>query len=98
MLAGLAFVFAASPIYPYYEALPRLWGLTVMEDQMIAGLIMWVPGSMMFIIAALVLAARWLQVEEKKPALPESAWATDEALAAPGIASGRSGERTTGLT
>ena len=92
MLAGLAFVFAASPIYPYYEAMPRLWGLSVMEDQVIAGLIMWVPGSMMFIIAALVVAARWLQAEEKKPALPESAWATEEALAAPGIASGRSGE------
>jgi cytochrome c oxidase assembly factor CtaG len=88
MLAGLAFVFAAAPIYEYYEAMPRLWGLSVMEDQRIAGLIMWVPGSMMFLIAALIMVARWLQIEEKKPPLPESAWATDEALAAPGIATG----------
>lgn len=86
MLAGIAIVFATGPIYAYYEAMPRLWGISVMEDQRIAGVIMWVPGSMMFVIAALVVVARWLQAEEKKPPLPESAWATGEALAAPGIA------------
>lgn len=89
MLAGIAFVFANEPVYPYYKAMPRLWGLSVMEDQLIAGLIMWVPGSMMFIVAALVIVARWLQTEAEKPPLPESEWATEEALAAPGIAVGR---------
>ena len=84
MIAGVAIAFATSPIYPFYEALPRLWGLSVMEDQRFAGVIMWVPGSMMYIIAALILAARWLGKEEKKPALPEKAWAGDNAMAAPG--------------
>ena len=27
------------------ESVPRLWGLTPGEDQMIAGLIMWIPGA-----------------------------------------------------
>jgi putative membrane protein len=85
MLAGLAIVFATGPIYSYYEAMPRIWGLSVMEDQQIGGVIMWVPGSMMYIIAALILASRWLQEEERKPALPHSEWATDEAMAAPGL-------------
>ncbi len=85
MLAGLAIVFASGPIYTYYEAMPRIWGLSVMEDQKIGGVIMWVPGSMMYILAALILISRWLQEEERKPALPQSAWASDEALAAPGI-------------
>lgn len=85
MLAGLAIVFASGPIYTYYEAMPRLWGLSVMEDQRIGGVIMWIPGSMMYIIAALILVSRWLQHEEKKPPLPQSSWATEEALAAPGI-------------
>ena len=85
MLAGLAIVFASGPIYTYYEAMPRIWGLSVMEDQKIGGVIMWVPGSMMYILAALILISRWLQQEERKPALPQSAWAIDEALAAPGI-------------
>jgi len=86
MMAGIAFVFASGPVYPYYEAMPRLWGLSAMDDQLIAGLIMWVPGSMMLIVAALIIASRRLQVESEKPPLPESEWATDEALAAPGIA------------
>ena len=83
MLAGLAIAFAGGPIYTYYEAMPRLWGLSVMEDQQIAGVIMWVPGSMMYILAALVLVGRYLQEEEKKPPLRESAWTSDEALPAP---------------
>lgn len=84
MIAGVAIAFANSPIYPFYAAMPRLWGLSVMDDQQLAGVIMWVPGSMMYLIAALFLAARWLSQEEKKPALPESAWASEKALAAPG--------------
>ena len=80
--AAGAIAFATGPIYSYYEAMPRLWGISVMEDQRIAGVIMWVPGSMMYIVAALIVVGRWLQKEEQKPALPQSSWATDEALAA----------------
>ena len=85
MIAGVAIAFAVEPIYPYYDAVPRLWGLSTLQDQRIAGIIMWVPGSMMYMIAALILVARWLQKEETKPWLPEASWATDEALAAPGM-------------
>ena len=85
MIAGVVIAFTGRPIYPYYAAMPRLWGLSVMEDQQIAGVIMWVPGSMMFILAALILVGRWLQEEEKKPPLSHSTWATEEALAAPGL-------------
>ncbi len=85
MIAGIDIAFAQTPIYSHYEAVPRLWAITVLEDQQIAGVIMWVPGSMMYIAAALVVAARWLKKEERKPVLPESNWAADEALAAHGI-------------
>jgi len=84
MIAGIAIAFSQSPIYPHYEAMPRLWNISVMTDQRLAGIIMWVPGSMMYIIFALILVARWLKQEEEKPPLPESVWATDEALIAPG--------------
>jgi cytochrome c oxidase assembly factor CtaG len=83
MLAGVAIAFARGPIYPYYEAMPRLWGLSVMEDQQIAGVIMWVPGSMMYMIAALVLVGRYLQEEEKKPPIPLSVRTADAKQAAP---------------
>jgi putative membrane protein len=85
MLAGLAITFSTGPIYSYYEAMPRLWGISVMDDQRIAGVIMWVVGSMMYMVAALIIAARWLQQEEMKPAIPEATWASEDALAAPGV-------------
>jgi putative membrane protein len=85
MFTGIAIAFANQPIYTYYLGVPRLWGLDVISDQRISGVIMWIPGSMMYIIAVLILAARWLQREERKPPLPVSRWATDERMAAPGL-------------
>jgi cytochrome c oxidase assembly factor CtaG len=85
MLTGAVIAFAQEPIYTYYNNVPRLMGLSVMEDQQLGGVIMWVPGSMMYIIAALVLISRLLQGESRKPALPEAEWASDEALIAPGL-------------
>lgn len=84
MLTGVAIAFTGVPIYTYYTTVPRLFGLTVMQDQMISGVIMWVPGSMMYIVAILILAARLLQDESDKPPLPEEVWATDEGMIAPG--------------
>ncbi|MDE0076843.1 MAG: cytochrome c oxidase assembly protein [Caldilineaceae bacterium] len=65
MLLGVALSFAETPIYPYYESLPRLYSLSVMDDQVWGGLIMWIPGSMMYVIAALALLARLLTSAEQ---------------------------------
>jgi cytochrome c oxidase assembly factor CtaG len=83
MLTGVVLAFASEPIYTYYLAVPRLWNLSVMADQQIGGVIMWVPGSMMYIIAALILVYRLLDNEDNKPTLPETAWRSDEATAVP---------------
>src|SRR5262249_21518689 len=37
--------FSDRVLYPYYAAMPRLGGLTALEDQAFAGVLMWVPGS-----------------------------------------------------
>ena len=66
MLLGVALSFAETPIYPYYETVPRLFGLSVLDDQTWGGLIMWIPGSMMYVIAALVLLARLLSNAEQR--------------------------------
>ncbi|MBX3053240.1 MAG: cytochrome c oxidase assembly protein [Caldilineaceae bacterium] len=58
MLLGASIALAESPIYTYYLNIPRLYSINVMDDQRMAGLIMWIPGSMMLIIAALVLIAQ----------------------------------------
>lgn len=47
---------------PWYAPAPGVaaWGLTAMEDQQLAGLIMWIPGGALYTIAALALAGLWI--------------------------------------
>jgi cytochrome c oxidase assembly factor CtaG len=86
-LTGIAIAFASEPIYEYYTTVPRLGEMTVVQDQMLGGVIMWIPGSMMYIIAALVLIAHVVRSEEQKEPLPESDWGTTETMRAPGLES-----------
>lgn len=47
--------FSDRVIYPAYEIVPRRWGIAALEDQSIAGVIMWVPGSLAFLLPMLWL-------------------------------------------
>jgi cytochrome c oxidase assembly factor CtaG len=42
--------FSERVIYPYYETVPRIAGITPLNDQVMAGVLMWVPGSIFFLI------------------------------------------------
>jgi len=48
--------------HPWYlaPAQPTLLGLSALEDQQLGGLVMWVPGSLAYLLAGLVLVAGWL--------------------------------------
>ncbi|NML18712.1 cytochrome c oxidase assembly protein [Azohydromonas sp. G-1-1-14] len=46
--------------YPVYAAQAAHGGLSALEDQQLGGLIMWVPGGVVYMVAALVLFARWM--------------------------------------
>jgi cytochrome c oxidase assembly factor CtaG len=76
MLAGVAITFASSPIYSHYTTIPRLYGVSVMDDQTWSGLIMWIPGSMMYILAALFLIGIQMN-QAKKRSAREAALATE---------------------
>jgi cytochrome c oxidase assembly factor CtaG len=65
-LLGALLTFSPAVLYHSHE--PELWGLTDLEDQQLAGLIMWVPASFIYLAAALALAASLLQ----EPAPPRS--------------------------
>jgi putative membrane protein len=49
-ILGALMTFSDRPWYPYYAALTTSWGLTPLQDQQLAGLIMWLPGSAIFIL------------------------------------------------
>ncbi len=62
---GMGLAFAPSALYPYYAHLPRVWGLSAIDDQSIAGLIMAVEQSIVMGIALAVLFIRALEESER---------------------------------
>ncbi len=50
--------------YPAYGDAASLWGLTPLEDQQLAGLIMWVPGGVSYVLATAWLVIDWLRASE----------------------------------
>jgi putative membrane protein len=57
LLGGLI-TMAPAPLYTWYRARTAPWGLTPLEDQQLAGLLMWVPLGTVYLGACLVLASR----------------------------------------
>ncbi len=57
---GALLAFSDGLWYPVYAATTGPWGLSPVEDQQLAGLIMWIPGGAIYVIAGLFLAARWM--------------------------------------
>lgn len=84
MLAGVAITFASQPLYNYYRSVPRLWGISLMQDQMLGGIIMWIPGSMMYLAAVIIVLARSISVREQKRSLQDTSWNPDEPMGMPG--------------
>src|SRR5215470_15106445 len=53
-------IFSERVLYPTYATVPRLWGISVLDDQAAAAAIMWVPGSVVFLVPVAVLSIRLL--------------------------------------
>jgi len=53
--------YADTVLYPLYASAPRVWGISPMNDQMIGGLIMWIPGGLFFYTIISIIFFRWQQ-------------------------------------
>jgi putative membrane protein len=65
-LLGALLTFAPHPWYPAYAAAANPFGLSVLEDQQLGGLIMWIPASLVFVAAGLGLFIEWLREAERR--------------------------------
>lgn len=67
---GMLLTFSRSVWYPTQGSAAAAFGLTPLEDQQLAGLVMWLPGGAIYLTAALALAFRALR--ELTPSLPRA--------------------------
>lgn len=54
MLAAFM-IFSGRLFYPIYAITPRIGGISAATDQIVAGAIMWVPGSIVFLVPAVMI-------------------------------------------
>jgi cytochrome c oxidase assembly factor CtaG len=71
---ALAALLTLSPtaLYSVHANTTVPWHLTPLEDQQLAGAIMWVPGGLIYAVAALILLVQWLErpVRAPRPLVP----------------------------
>ncbi|HEY5803370.1 MAG TPA: cytochrome c oxidase assembly protein [Lysobacter sp.] len=63
-LLGAVIVFAPRPLYVLHFASAYAWGFDPMSDQQLAGLLMWVPAMVPYLIAGISIAASSLRPRE----------------------------------
>ncbi|MFN2637118.1 MAG: cytochrome c oxidase assembly protein [Gemmatimonadaceae bacterium] len=63
---GALLTFSQTLWYPAYSSTTTAWGLTPLEDQQLGGLIMWIPGSIAYLVAALTIFAGWLRESDRR--------------------------------
>jgi cytochrome c oxidase assembly factor CtaG/polyferredoxin len=59
-LLAAVLTFSDQPLYSYYVQRPRLGNLSPLEDQVTAGVLMWVPGSLAFLAPVFFIGIRLL--------------------------------------
>jgi putative membrane protein len=62
---GALLMFARVPWYPAHAEGAHLWGTTLLQDQQLAGLLMWIPASGVYIAASAWLFLRWMRRDER---------------------------------
>ncbi|MGE5073049.1 MAG: cytochrome c oxidase assembly protein [Anaerolineae bacterium] len=65
-ILGALMTFTVQPWYPYYVRSSASWGLTALADQQLAGLIMWIPGGMVFAALTIGYFAAWLHSMDQR--------------------------------
>jgi len=63
---ALAIYMSGVPLYAHYVTTGRTWGPTPLEDQQIAGGIMWLGGDVAFLLMVGLLVHAWMRDEERR--------------------------------
>ena len=65
---GIALMSAPVALYPHYLTNLRDWGPTPIVDQNVGGMLMWVGGDVVFLLAMGFVVAAWVRAEDRRTA------------------------------
>ncbi|HEV2237624.1 MAG TPA: cytochrome c oxidase assembly protein [Ktedonobacterales bacterium] len=82
VLLGAGLTFIQAPLYAPYIAGPRIFGVAALTDQQVGGLIMWLPGNAMYLLAISVAFFHWLEGSAEARRAEREAWALEDAARA----------------
>jgi cytochrome c oxidase assembly factor CtaG/ferredoxin len=60
--------FSGRVVYPSYEVVPRLFGTTALSDQVAAGALMWVIGSIFYLVPVMIVTGQLLSPKSRRRA------------------------------
>lgn len=83
-ILGALLTLAGRLWYPIYEARTRAAGVDPLQDQQVAGLLMWIPAGVVFLILGLGFLAAWLGEAERRTRAADARRRIDGAGSAPG--------------
>jgi putative membrane protein len=58
-IVAVYITYSSALLYPSYAGAPRVTSLSPMQDQLLGGLIMWIPGGLVFFGVITVIFFRW---------------------------------------
>ena len=65
IVLGAFLTFKTKALYTAYLTLGHMWQVSMLTDEQTGGIIMWIPGTMMFAISAMVIVHRWASEETR---------------------------------
>lgn len=72
-LLGALLTFAPTTFYPLQAGGATAWGLAPLADQQLAGMLMWVPGSLAYLATGIVLVLQQVRAEDRAAERPAPA-------------------------
>lgn len=67
-------VFSGRPLYAAYLTIPRIGSMSALNDQVLAGVVMWFAGSIAFLIPAVVLMVKLLSPQRASASVRRCPW------------------------
>ena len=79
---GVALMSAPAVLFPHYLTTLRTWGPSAIADQNLGGIVMWVFGDLIFLIAMGWVVAAWVRHEDRRTARLDARLDAEAAAAA----------------